>query len=152
MISAYTDYPFEVLGDTPGQKAPVRKILVKDYDLDKYCRIIVLDEDDEPIYENSIKAGYIYAQYGTYDECYNGKIKPFHPEFARLQHYRIGDIVFQNPHYNKYHWHVGHIIGISSVKRESVDVGVHPISQFVLIIMSHDGQKISVPLDGVASK
>jgi hypothetical protein len=57
-MKAYTDYPFKVLGDTPGAIAPIRKIKVLAYDRDKYCMIKV-----DGYYEE-IKAGYIYLQPG----------------------------------------------------------------------------------------
>lgn len=55
---AYTDYPFEFLGDTPNWCGPIREIEVLSYDRNKYCRIIV-----EGWYAE-IKRGYIYQQPG----------------------------------------------------------------------------------------
>lgn len=57
-MKAWTDYPFTWLGDTAGQKAPVREIEVLSYDDNKYCRIKVCGGEDE------IKAGYIYQREG----------------------------------------------------------------------------------------
>lgn len=65
MIVAYTDYPFEELGDEPYKKAPVREIKVLSFDGNKYCRILVGDMKTE------IKAGYIYTKPGRCDEVPN---------------------------------------------------------------------------------
>ena len=62
-MKAWTDYPFTWLGDTSGEKAPVREIEVLSYDDNKYCRIKVCDGEDE------IKAGYIYQREGRYGEA-----------------------------------------------------------------------------------
>ena len=61
-MEAWTDYPFTRLGDAPNAVAPVRKITVKSYDGDKYCRIKVGRISEE------IKAGYIYQQHGRLGE------------------------------------------------------------------------------------
>lgn len=61
-IKAYTDYPFEILGDTPGKLAPIRKIKVLAYDRNKYCKIRIYE-----IYFE-IKTGYIYIQPGRAGE------------------------------------------------------------------------------------
>lgn len=61
-MKAWTDYPFTWLGDTAGQEAPVREIEVLSYDANKYCRIMISDEEDE------IKAGYIYQREGRCGE------------------------------------------------------------------------------------
>ena len=61
-MKAYTDYPFKVLGDTPGAIAPIRKIKVLSYDGDKYCMIKVDGHYEE------IKSGYIYLQPGRAGE------------------------------------------------------------------------------------
>lgn len=61
-MKAWTDYPFTWLGDTAGQKAPVREIEVLEYDDNKYCKIKVESGKD------SIKAGYIYQKEGRYGE------------------------------------------------------------------------------------
>lgn len=55
---AYTDYPFEELGDIPYTKAPIREVLVLSFDGNKYCKIIVEGVQSE------IKAGYIYVKPG----------------------------------------------------------------------------------------
>lgn len=61
-MEAWTDYPFTRLGDAPNTIAPVRKITVKSYDGDKYCRVKVGRLSEE------IKAGYIYQQPGRLGE------------------------------------------------------------------------------------
>ena len=61
-MKAYTDYPFEFLGDEPYKEAPVREIDVLSYDDNKYCRILVCGEEGE------IKSGYIYQQAGRCGE------------------------------------------------------------------------------------
>ena len=61
-MKAWTDYPFELLGDTAGKEAPVREIEVLSYDGDKYCRIKVCGAEDE------IKSGYIYQHSGRYGQ------------------------------------------------------------------------------------
>ena len=61
-MQAWTDYPFDFLGDAAGQIAPVREIEVLSYDDDKYCRINVLGHETE------IKAGYIYQREGRLGE------------------------------------------------------------------------------------
>ncbi len=62
MLKAWTDYPFVELGDEEYQEAPVREIIVLEYDGDKYVDIIV-----EGV-KTSIKSGYIYAKEGRYGE------------------------------------------------------------------------------------
>jgi hypothetical protein len=54
----YTDYPFEELGDTPGKKAPIRKVEVTSYDGDKYCTVKFENITKE------IKSGYLYKVSG----------------------------------------------------------------------------------------
>lgn len=61
-LTAWTDYPFVELGDTPNAPAPVRKIKPLRYDNDKYVEIEV-----EGI-KSSIKSGYIYTEEGRYGE------------------------------------------------------------------------------------
>lgn len=61
-IEAWTDYPFSFLGDELNQLAPVRKIIVLDYDGDKYVNIIVDG------YYDRIKSGYVYSRPGRYGE------------------------------------------------------------------------------------
>jgi len=57
-MKAYTDYPFDFLGDAPYKEAKVRECEVKSYDGNKYCTIVVDGIETE------IKAGYIYTQPG----------------------------------------------------------------------------------------
>jgi len=61
-MQAWTDYPFERLGDEPNTVAQVREITVMSYDGDKYCRIRVGRFSEE------IKAGYIYQKPGRLGE------------------------------------------------------------------------------------
>lgn len=65
MINAYTDYPFEELGDKLYEEAPVREIKVLSFDGNKYCRILLGNIKTE------IKAGYIYTKPGRYNEVPN---------------------------------------------------------------------------------
>jgi hypothetical protein len=51
----WTDYPFEELGDTPGQKAPIRRCTPLSSDGNKYVRVLVEGVEAE------IKFGYIYT-------------------------------------------------------------------------------------------
>ena len=64
----YTDYPFVELGDTPGEIAPVRKVMPLEYDGDKYCKVLVDGVKSE------VKAGYIYTERGR---C--GDVPAFNP-------------------------------------------------------------------------
>ena len=41
----FTDYPLNELGDIPHQQAPVRKVKLLDFDGDKWCKVMVEDED-----------------------------------------------------------------------------------------------------------
>ena len=61
-MKAWTDYPFVELGDIAGQKAPIREVVVLDYDGNKYCTVIV-----EGI-ESSVKSGYLYVVPGRCGE------------------------------------------------------------------------------------
>jgi len=63
MLDAYTDYPLAELGDTPGEKAPIRKCKILTWDRNKYCDILVcfVDKDgDLRGHINSIKQFYLY--------------------------------------------------------------------------------------------
>lgn len=62
-MKAWTDYPFEALGDKPNEKAPIREIDVFSYDGDKYCRVGI-----GGIFLDSIKSGYIYQERGRLGE------------------------------------------------------------------------------------
>lgn len=64
-LHAYTDYPIVELGDTPGQKAPIRSCKIMAYDKDKYATVITEG------FLTSIKTGYLYSEFpvrslGTY--------------------------------------------------------------------------------------
>lgn len=54
MIIAYTDYPFEELGDEAYKEAPIRLVEVISYDNNKYCKIKINDRVLE------VKRGYLY--------------------------------------------------------------------------------------------
>ena len=57
-VLAFTDMPFEVLGDIPHQVAPIRQIELLAYDGDKY----VTARSGEHIVE--LKSGYVYTEQG----------------------------------------------------------------------------------------
>lgn len=61
-MKAYTDYPFEFLGDEPYKTAPIRECTVVNYDGNKYCDILVEGR------KANIKAGYIYQKHGRLGE------------------------------------------------------------------------------------
>lgn len=55
-MRAYTDYPFDFLGDTDGEYAPIREVKILYYDQDKRCTLIVEGVETE------VKRGYLYTQ------------------------------------------------------------------------------------------
>jgi hypothetical protein len=61
-MKAFTDYPFEFLGDEPRQLAPIREVTVLSYDGDKYAEIEVDG------HRTSVKAGYLYVTPGRLGE------------------------------------------------------------------------------------
>lgn len=61
-MKAWTDYPFEHLGDQAGKRAPVRDVEVLSYDGNKYCKITVSGVFEE------VKAGYLYQAAGRLNE------------------------------------------------------------------------------------
>jgi hypothetical protein len=65
IIKAFTDYPFVELGDTIGKIAPIRECVVKSFDDDKYCRIVVEG------FETEIKSGYLYKTSGRLGDVEN---------------------------------------------------------------------------------
>lgn len=67
----FTDYPLNELGDIPHQQAPVRKVKLLDFDGDKWCRVIVEDEDVVA----DIKYFYLYV-----DLCDYENLKPISRE------------------------------------------------------------------------
>lgn len=81
-MKAYTDYPFEELGDQPYMMAPIREINVISYDGDKYCQIEVGGITTE------VKAGYIYDGPGRFDAVSQVKLKDL-PQINPVIH---GDI------------------------------------------------------------
>lgn len=61
----WTDYPFTLLGDPSGKEAPIRQVIVGDWDHNKYVTVSVLDDTGENvILVTSIKTGYIYTRPG----------------------------------------------------------------------------------------
>jgi len=54
----WTDYPFKELGDIPFTIAPIRPVIVKEWDRNKYVRVEVEGQEFE------IKEGYIYTEPG----------------------------------------------------------------------------------------
>jgi len=70
MFDAYTDYPLAELGDTPGEKAHIRKCKILTWDRNKYCDILVyfVDKDgDLRGHINSIKQFYLYKNEARID-------------------------------------------------------------------------------------
>lgn len=55
-MKAYTDMPFDFLGDKPGEEAPIREVLVYGWDENKYVTLSVMGLLAE------VKAGYIYPK------------------------------------------------------------------------------------------
>jgi len=63
MYDAFTDYPFDDLGDDLLKEAPIRRIKILTYDRNKYCNVLVYYTDadgDARAYVTSIKSGYCY--------------------------------------------------------------------------------------------
>ena len=58
----WTDYPMTALGDTPGQRAPIREASLISYDGDRYVRC---DVEGTVIH---IKSGYLHARRGRCGE------------------------------------------------------------------------------------
>lgn len=73
-MKAWTDYPFDALGDEAGKEAPVRECEVIAYDGDKYVTVIVDG------HKASIKAGYVYEAPGRAGEVQHVR----YPSLARL--------------------------------------------------------------------
>lgn len=74
VLDAYTDYPFEKLGDplrdTTGKNTPIRKCMILSYDGNKYCDIIVyyLDEYGRlRSHIDNIKQFYLYKNEEYFD-------------------------------------------------------------------------------------
>jgi len=57
-MKAFTDYPFEELGDIPGSETPIREVEVLVYDENKYCTVKVEGIITE------VKSGYLYTKHG----------------------------------------------------------------------------------------
>lgn len=63
-MRAYTDCPFDFLGDVAGEEAPIRQVEVLYYDQDKRCKIVVEGVETE------VKTGYLYTRPLRYEEAY----------------------------------------------------------------------------------
>lgn len=61
MLQGYTDYPIKKFGDEYGFPAPMRKCCVLQYDMDKYCHIVVFDNNMNNFIFLEVKRGYIYS-------------------------------------------------------------------------------------------
>lgn len=61
-MKAYTDYPFEFLGDIAGEEAPIREIEVLFYDGDKRLTVVVEGVTTQ------VKRGYVYKTPSTCGE------------------------------------------------------------------------------------
>lgn len=77
-MKAWTDYPFEKLGDAPGEIAPVREVEVLSYDGNKYVRILVHGV------EAVIKAGYLYRAEGRIGEVPSFTSKDLQEKFRNI--------------------------------------------------------------------
>ena len=56
-VLAYTDYPMDELGEEEFTKAPIRAVYILDYDNNKYCDIMTVEEG----VRDSIKRGYLFT-------------------------------------------------------------------------------------------
>lgn len=59
----YTDYPITTFGDLPQKGAPIRRVFVLMYDLDKYVKVFVKKNERSKrgiVYD--LKSGYIYTE------------------------------------------------------------------------------------------
>lgn len=63
-MRAYTDYPFDFLGDVSSEEVPIRQVEVLYYDQDKRCKIVVDG------FETEVKTGYLYTKPFRYEEAY----------------------------------------------------------------------------------
>lgn len=63
-MKAWTDYPFEQLGDEPYKEAPVREVKIISYDGNKYCKVKIKGFR----YALEVKSGYLYQTEGRYRE------------------------------------------------------------------------------------
>ena len=73
-MKAFTDYPFDFLGDADGEVAPIRQVKVLSYDGDKRCKIVVEGVETE------IKRGYIYKTAGR---C--GEVESINTQYVKDQ-------------------------------------------------------------------
>jgi len=63
----YTDYPCVELGDKPNEEAPIREVLVCDFDGERYCRTCVIGS--KLLINKEIKIGYIYLEPGRFGDA-----------------------------------------------------------------------------------
>jgi hypothetical protein len=59
-VTCWTDYPFSLLGDASGKKAPIRRVAVLSYDGNKYALVQCLKTG----VTQDLKAGYLYRHAG----------------------------------------------------------------------------------------
>jgi len=58
----FTDYPITSFGDTPGQKAPKRRVRIISLERDPYVLVDIFDVDTKKTIRESIKSFYIYME------------------------------------------------------------------------------------------
>lgn len=63
-MKAWTDYPFEQLGDIAYQKAPIREVIIISYDDNLYCKVNVKGVNG--VFE--VKCKYLYQKEGRCGE------------------------------------------------------------------------------------
>ena len=63
-MQAWTDYPFQELGDKPFVEAPVREVKIISYDDNKYCKVKIKGYR----YQLEVKSGYLYQTEGRLGE------------------------------------------------------------------------------------
>jgi hypothetical protein len=71
MLDAFTDYPFEELNDTAGEKAPIRKCTILTWDRNKYCDVLVYFVDGDGDLRGHItnfKQWYLYKNEARLDD------------------------------------------------------------------------------------
>jgi len=71
MFDAYTDYPFEELGDTANEEAPIRKCTILTWDRNKYCDVLVYFVDGDGDLRGHItnfKQWYLYKNEARLDD------------------------------------------------------------------------------------
>ena len=71
MIKAYTDYVFPELGDTSGEKSPIRKCTILTWDRYKYCDVLVYFVDEDGVLRGHItnfEQFYLYKNEARLDD------------------------------------------------------------------------------------